>query len=135
MSFCGRFGGEVTLLVIGDGDCGLLEVGRAAAVSLPGLSALGQGAVGLFQCDLGILFPRAIRLFGKESGQQGAQGHVADQRHVAAAFEVREAEFGFADAEDVFDVPAGERDPQQSVQRCVGGAFGTKYFVTPVAGF
>ena len=45
---------------------------------------------------------------------------MADQRHVAAAFEVREAEFALADAEEVFDVPAGERDPQQSVQRCVG---------------
>ena len=50
----------------------------------------------------------------------GARRRMADQRHVAVAFEVREAEFALADAEEVFDVPAGERDPQQSVQRCVG---------------
>ena len=55
--FGGVFCGEVTLLVIGDGVCGLLEVSRLAAVSLPDLAALGQGAAGLFRCDLGICFP------------------------------------------------------------------------------
>ena len=39
--FWGVFCGEVTLLVIGDGVCGLLEVGRLALVSLPDLAALG----------------------------------------------------------------------------------------------
>ena len=76
----------------------------------------------------GFFFPQAIRLFGEESRQDGAQGQVSDQRHVAAAFEVREAEFGFAHAEEVFDVPAGERDPQQSVQRCVGGGVRNEVF-------
>ena len=113
--------------MIGDGVCGLLEVGRLAAVSLPDLAALGQGAAGLFQCDLGICFPAGDPFVRRgtpsswRTSSDGARRRMADQRHVAAAFEVREAEFALADAEEVFDVPAGERDPQQSVQRCVGG--------------
>ena len=72
-----------------------------------------------------------------------AQESVAGQQCRRAGFtgvlrpaspHMREAEFALADAEEVFDVPAGERDPQQSVQQCVGRAFDTKYFVSPVAG-
>ena len=51
----------------------------------------------------GFFFPELVRMTGDESEDDERQDQVSDQAGVLAALEVRQADFGFRDAEIMFD--------------------------------
>src|SRR3954453_11958306 len=61
----------------------------------------------------GFFPPQPMRVFGDKSQHQQAQDLMSHQRDITAAFEMAEADLGFADAKRMFDIPAAKRDPQQ----------------------
>src|SRR5207248_7011109 len=64
--------------------------------------------------------PQPIRMFGDKSQHQQTQDLMPHQRDITAALKVAEANFGFADAKRMLDIPAAERDAQQDFHWCPG---------------
>lgn len=74
----------------------------------------------------GFFFPKARGLLAEEVEAQVREYQVTHQRLVVADLEVIESDFSFTVFEEPLDVPTGEGDVQQRLERNVGPSVGEK---------